>query len=70
MRLWVDRKAKSRIEIDAMQKTAAADQAENGLPVTADKNWIVVKPEDIHSYQRSATTTFASVLACSSSPRP
>ncbi|MFH6787242.1 MULTISPECIES: haloacid dehalogenase-like hydrolase [Methylobacterium] len=47
LRLWVDRKTKYRTEIDAMQKAAAAAQASNGLPATADKNWIVVKPDDI-----------------------
>ncbi len=47
LRVWVDRKAKYRTEIDGMQKAAAADQAKNGLPGTADKNWIVVKPDDI-----------------------
>ncbi|MCW1246207.1 hypothetical protein OC610_17465, partial [Pseudomonas sp. SAICEU22] len=25
----------------------AAAQAKEGLPVTADKNWVIVKPEDI-----------------------
>ncbi|KTS37065.1 phosphorylcholine phosphatase [Methylobacterium indicum] len=47
VRVWVDRKAKYRSQIEEMKKTSATAQAANGLPVTADKNWIVVKPEDI-----------------------
>lgn len=47
LRVWVDRKAKYRTDIETMQKKAATDQASNGLPVTADKNWLVVKPDDI-----------------------
>jgi phosphorylcholine phosphatase len=47
VRVWVDRKSKYRTQIESMMKTNAAGQAANGLPVSADKNWIVVKPEDI-----------------------
>ncbi|TNC12880.1 haloacid dehalogenase-like hydrolase [Methylobacterium terricola] len=47
LRVWVDRKAKYRTDIETMQKKAAADQAGNGLPVTADRNWVVVKPDEI-----------------------
>lgn len=47
LRVWVDRKSKYRTQIETMMKTNAAGQQKNALPVTADKNWIVVKPEDI-----------------------
>ena len=30
-----------------MQEASAARQKELGLPVSADKNWVVVKPEVI-----------------------
>ncbi|PAU52867.1 phosphorylcholine phosphatase [Pseudomonas indica] len=45
--LWVNRKAKYMDQIDAMIKRNAEAQAKAGLPVTADKNWIVVQPDDI-----------------------
>jgi phosphoserine phosphatase len=45
--VWINRKAKYLDQISAMQKTHADAQAKQGLPVTADKNWIVVLPEDI-----------------------
>ena len=45
--LWIDRKDKYRAQINAMMTKHAAAQAQEGLPVTADKNWVIVKPEDI-----------------------
>ncbi|MGY4534089.1 phosphoserine phosphatase [Pseudomonas sp. TE3786] len=45
--LWVNRKDKYMGQITAMQAKHAAAQAKEGLPVTADKNWVVVKPEEI-----------------------
>jgi len=48
VRIWVNRKAKYMTQITDMWTKNAARQKELGLPVTADKNWIVVKPEDIH----------------------
>ncbi|MDR6234100.1 haloacid dehalogenase-like hydrolase [Pseudomonas oryzihabitans] len=45
--LWVDRKAKYRTQIEAMMKSNAEGQAANGVAVNADKNWVIVKPEDI-----------------------
>ena len=45
--LWVNRKDKYMGQINAMIAKNAAAQAKEGLPVTADKNWVVVKPEEI-----------------------
>jgi len=45
--LWVNRKAKYLPQIEAMMKSNAEGQAANGVPVNADKNWVIVKPEDI-----------------------
>ncbi|KAF4979173.1 hypothetical protein FZEAL_4546 [Fusarium zealandicum] len=47
--LWVNRKESYKKEIDHMRKQFAKDQKREGLPVTANKNWVVVKPGDIHS---------------------
>lgn len=45
--LWVNRKDKYMDQINGMMVKHAAAQAKEGLPVTADKNWVIVKPEDI-----------------------
>ncbi|WP_263263128.1 haloacid dehalogenase-like hydrolase [Pseudomonas sp. RIT-PI-S] len=45
--LWVNRKAKYMDQLNGMIKQNAEAQKAQGLPVTADKNWVVVKPEDI-----------------------
>ncbi|MFW9267262.1 haloacid dehalogenase-like hydrolase [Pseudomonas sp. NR3] len=45
--LWVNRKDKYMTQINGMMAKHAAAQAKEGLPVTADKNWVIVKPEDI-----------------------
>lgn len=45
--LWVNRKDKYMTQLNGMMKTNAEAQAKEGLPVTADKNWVVVKPEEI-----------------------
>lgn len=45
--LWVNRKDKYMKQIDKMRKDFAAAQKREGLPVWADKNWVVVKPDDI-----------------------
>ncbi|WP_137886659.1 haloacid dehalogenase-like hydrolase [Pseudomonas sp. 2FE] len=45
--LWVNRKAKYMDQINGMIAKHTAAQAKLGQPVTADKNWIVVVPEDI-----------------------
>ncbi|MGL4767297.1 MAG: haloacid dehalogenase-like hydrolase [Formosimonas sp.] len=47
LRVWVNRKDKYLTQIQNMQSKHAKAQAAAGLPVTADKNWIVVKPEQI-----------------------
>lgn len=47
MRLWVNRKDKHLATITSMMNKNAASQKALGLPVTADKNWIVVKPEEL-----------------------
>jgi len=45
--LWVNRKAKYMDQLNGMISKNAAEQAKEGLPVTADKNWVIVKPEEI-----------------------
>ncbi|MFJ4141887.1 haloacid dehalogenase-like hydrolase [Pseudomonas sp. NPDC089734] len=45
--LWINRKDKYMKQLDGMMKANAEAQAKEGLPVTADKNWVIVKPEDI-----------------------
>ncbi|MCU9949937.1 haloacid dehalogenase-like hydrolase [Pseudomonas sp. PDM13] len=47
LRVWINRKAKYMDQITAMQKKNAEAQAKLGLPVTADRNWVVVTPEEI-----------------------
>ena len=47
LRVWVNRKDKYLVQIQAMQKKHAEAQKVQGLPVTADRNWIVVKPDQI-----------------------
>ncbi len=34
-------------QLNGMMKTNAEAQAKEGLPVTADKNWVIVKPDEI-----------------------
>ncbi|WP_254068645.1 haloacid dehalogenase-like hydrolase [Streptomyces sp. TM32] len=46
-RVWVNRKDTYFTQIQDMQKANAARQEELGQPVTADKNWLVVKPDEI-----------------------
>lgn len=45
--LWVNRTASAWEEISGMMSDYAQEQADLGLDVTADKNWVVVSPEDI-----------------------
>ncbi|MEI7050970.1 haloacid dehalogenase-like hydrolase [Pseudomonas koreensis] len=45
--LWVNRKDKYMTQLNGMMAKHAAAQAKEGLPVTADKNWVIVKPEEI-----------------------
>lgn len=45
--LWVNRKDKYMDQLNKMMKDYAAEQKAEGMPVTADKNWVIVKPEDI-----------------------
>jgi hypothetical protein len=47
VRVWVNRKAKYMPQMKGMWEASAKRQQELGQPVTADKNWIVVRPEDI-----------------------
>ncbi|KAF5662679.1 phosphorylcholine phosphatase [Fusarium heterosporum] len=46
--LWIDRKDSYREQIDGMIKNFTIAQKEEGLPVTANKNWVFVKPADLH----------------------
>lgn len=45
--LWVNRKDKYMTQINGMMAKHAAAQAKEGLPVTADKNWVIVTPAEI-----------------------
>lgn len=47
LRVWVNRKDKYLVQIEAMQQTHAAAQRAAGLPVTATLGWVVVKPAQI-----------------------
>ena len=47
LRLFVSRKPDYHDRIRAMQTHHAASQLEHGHPVTADRNWIVVTPDQI-----------------------
>ncbi|MBU9544619.1 haloacid dehalogenase-like hydrolase [Burkholderia multivorans] len=47
VRVWVDKKDKQMARIRAWSDESAAKQKALGLPVTADRNWIVVKPDAI-----------------------
>lgn len=45
--LWINRKDKYMVQLNDMISKNAAAQAQEGLPVTADKNWVIVKPDEI-----------------------
>lgn len=45
--LWINRKAKYMDQLNGMITRNAAAQAKEGLPVTADKNWVIVTLEQI-----------------------
>ncbi|MDE8604751.1 hypothetical protein M3I01_017970 [Marinomonas sp. RSW2] len=48
MRIWVNRKAKYMKQMEAWWDDAAKQQSALGQPVTADKNWLVVTPDQLH----------------------
>ncbi|KAL5118745.1 hypothetical protein ACEQ8H_003422 [Pleosporales sp. CAS-2024a] len=45
--LWINRKEAYHAQILQEQQTAAKEQRENGRAVDADRDWVVVKPEEI-----------------------
>jgi phosphoserine phosphatase len=45
--LWINRKEQLYEELQQLIEENAEGQKENGFEVTADRNWVVVKPEDI-----------------------
>lgn len=45
--LWINRKDSYLKQLQGMMKDYAAEQKKEHQPVTADKNWVIVKPEDI-----------------------
>lgn len=45
--LWINRKDDYMVQMNTMIAENAAAQEAEGLPVTADKNWVIVLPEDI-----------------------
>lgn len=48
MRIWVDRKTKYTMRMNEWRQQAADKQRALNQLVTADKNWITVKPNDLH----------------------
>ncbi|MFT0138297.1 hypothetical protein ACEK07_15410 [Alcanivoracaceae bacterium MT1] len=48
LRLWVNRKPKYMEKMEEWQAEAVKRQAELGLAVTADQNWLIVTPADLH----------------------
>lgn len=48
MRIWVNRKTKYMQQIEEWWSDAAKQQSALDLPVTADKNWLVVTPDQLH----------------------
>ncbi|QDQ11167.1 HAD family hydrolase [Streptomyces spectabilis] len=47
VRVWVNRKDSYLKQLDAMKRKNAARQRELGQPVTADKGWLTVTPEQL-----------------------
>jgi hypothetical protein len=47
LRLFVSRKDSALDKMKSLQARHAADQLAHGLPITADRNWLVVTPEQI-----------------------
>jgi hypothetical protein len=47
LRLWINRKDKHLDTVKAMMAKHAANQKAQGLPVSADRNWVIVKPESL-----------------------
>jgi hypothetical protein len=45
--IWVNKRDDNMADMKRMWEAAAAKQKELRLPVTADKNWVIVKPEEI-----------------------
>lgn len=52
MRLWVNRKQKYTDQMQAWREKSAKQQAELGLPATADDNWIVLEPDALHASEQ------------------
>jgi len=48
LKLWVDRSERHMRNLQNMMASEAQKQQELGMPVTADKNWVMVKPQDIY----------------------
>jgi len=48
IKLWINRSERHMTRIRALMETGARRQKELGLPVTADKNWVIVTPDEIH----------------------
>ncbi|QGM81138.1 HAD family hydrolase [Otariodibacter oris] len=49
LRVWVDRRQKYTDQMQKWSKEASAKQTELKQEATADKNWLIVKPEELHS---------------------
>ncbi len=47
LRIFVARKDSHVEEMKLLQLQHAADQREHRIPVTAESNWIVVRPEEL-----------------------
>lgn len=45
--LWINKSEANMAEMNSMIINNTAAQVAEGLPVTADKNWVIVTPEEI-----------------------
>lgn len=45
--LWINKSEANMAEMNGMITNNTAAQVAEGLPVTADKNWVIVTPEEI-----------------------
>lgn len=45
--LWINKSESNMAELNSMIDKNTAAQVAEGLPVTADKNWVMVTPQEI-----------------------
>jgi hypothetical protein len=54
VRIWIDRSAKHTEKMLQWRNQSATRQAELKLPVTADKNWLSIKPDQASGIANAA----------------